>query len=63
MVDQKNNTLLQICDVRLLEGEVRPPEHLAGFVGNQLVSNIVFIFEIQIKGSLRHAGIIHNIGD
>ena len=47
----------------VLQPQVGLIEQFLCFVDDQLVPDIIFIPEIQIKGSFRHAGSVHNIRD
>ena len=63
MIHQENYFILQQRNVRLMERLLRFCENLAGLMGNQFVADVIFVLEIEIKGSLSHSCPIHNIGN
>ena len=42
---------------------MRLGKKFAGFVRDQLISNIIFIFKIEVKSSFGNSCIFHNIGN
>ena len=62
IVGDEKHLLLKILDVRMAQQiRIGCLEYLACLVRNQMISNIVFIFEIKVKRSFCHACIFNNI--
>ena len=45
----------------LLQCQIGSLKHLACFVSDQVIADIVFVFEIQIKSSFCHTGVFYDI--
>ena len=62
IVGDEKHLLLKILDVRMAQQiRIGCLEYLACLVRNQMISNIVFIFEIKIESSLGYTCLIYNI--
>ena len=59
IVGDEKHLLLKILDVRMAQ-QIRIG-CLACLVRNQMISNIVFIFEIKIESALCNAGVVHDV--
>lgn len=59
IVGDEKHLLLKILDVRMAQQiRIGCLEYLACLVRNQMISNIVFIFEIKIESALCNAGVV-----
>ena len=63
MVDDKDKLVLQPGDAGFFQRRPGGGEKLIGLVDDELVFYIVFIFKIQVKGSLGNRRFFHDIGD
>ena len=62
IVGDEKHLLLKILDVRMAQQiRIGCLEYLACLVRNQMISNIVFIFEIKIESALCNAGVVHDV--
>ena len=64
IVGDKKYLFLEILDIRMTQQiRIGGLKYLICFVRNQMISNIIFVFEIKIESTLCNAGIVHDIGD
>ena len=62
IVGDEKHLLLKILDVRMAQQiRIGCLEYLACLVRNQMISNIVFIFEIKIESSFCDSRVFYNI--
>ena len=61
IVCDKENFTVKIMDIGRIKRFMRLIKELAGFKGDQLVSEIIFILKIQVKGSLGQTGLLNDI--
>ena len=62
-MDDKINLLFKINTVCVLQGFLRLVKKLCRFMGDQFIVDIIFIPEVQIKGSFGNACFFYDIGD
>ena len=64
IVGDKKHLFFKILNFRVAQQiRVGGLKHLTCLMRNQMISNIVLIFEIKIEGTLCDAGIVHDIRD
>ena len=62
IVGDEKNLFFKILDIRMTQQiRIGSLEYLACLVRNQMISNIVLIFEIKIEGALCNAGVVHDV--
>ena len=62
IVGDEKNLFFKILDIRMTQQiRIGSLEYLACLVRNQMISNIVLIFEIKIESSLGYTCLIYNI--
>ena len=48
---------------RVVKGNFGFMEQLMGLVCDQLVADVIFVFKIQVEGTLCNSRLFHNVGD